>query len=382
MTVYLDYNATTPLDDAVRSAMLPYLAERFGNPSSVHRPGRQARAAIDAAREQVAALVNAHPSQVIFTSGGTEANNLAIKGIANLRPGCRIAVSAIEHSSVLRAAQSLGPRVSDVESIAVDRDGRVTPATLARALKAQPTLVSIMWANNETGVLQDIPTLTATARRHGALVHTDAVQAAGKVAVDFPASGVHLMSLSAHKLYGPKGTGALIIDRALEMEPLLHGGGHEMGYRSGTENVAGVVGFGAAAELARVELSARQEHQRQLRDYLEKRLGGIAGVVILAAGAPRVSNTVAMALPGIAGETMLMYLDEQGIAASSGSACSSARAATSHVLRAMQLDDACAESSLRISIGKYTTRADIDRFIAALTVLAEQRRQFSAIQAG
>lgn len=378
MTVYLDYNATTPLDAAVRAVMLPFLDEHFGNPSSIHRKGRTARAAMDVAREQVAALVNAHPSQVIFTSGGTEANNLALKGVAARRAPGRIAVSAIEHSSVLKAAQALTHGGWAVDLIAVDGEGRVTHAALQRALQRRPALISIMWANNETGVIQDIAACGDRARRAGAVVHTDAVQAAGKVALDFAAAGVHMMSLSAHKIYGPKGVGALIVDRALDIEPLLHGGGHESGYRSGTENVAGIVGFGKAAELARAELDARCRHARALREELERRLVELPGVAVLGAGAERLPNTVFIAAPGIAGETMLLYLDERGIAVSSGSACASARSETSHVLRAMRVDDALAEGSLRISVGKYTTPADIDRLMSALRPLFESQRTFGA----
>lgn len=378
MTVYLDNNATTPLDEDVREAMLPFLHDQFGNPSSIHQKGRVARAAIDTAREQVAALVNAHPSQVIFTSGGTEANNLALKGATACRQPGRIAVSAIEHSSVLKTAQAMARRGWHLDLIDVDRDGTVTAAALEQALSGHPDLVAVMWANNETGVVQDIPAIAARARQYDAIVQTDAVQAAGKTEIDFAGAGVHLLSLSAHKIYGPKGVGALVVDKTLEIEPLLHGGGHEAGYRSGTENVAGIVGFGKAAELARVELDQRRHYMQRLRDYLEQQLGRLPEVVVLGGAAPRLANTVPVAVPGIAGETMLMYLDEHGIAVSSGSACSSANAATSHVLLAMQVEAALADSSLRISLGKYTTIADIDRLVAALQALTEQRRVFGA----
>ncbi len=378
MTVYLDNNATTPLDEDVREAMLPFLLDQFGNPSSIHQKGRIARAAIDTARGQVASLVNAHPSQVIFTSGGTEANNLALKGATARRPPGRMAVSAIEHSSVLKTAQSMARYGWAVELIDVDRNGTVTAGALEQALSGNPDLVSVMWANNETGVMQDIASLAARVRQRGAIMHTDAVQAAGKTEIDFASAGVHMLSLSAHKIYGPKGVGALVVDKALEIEPLLHGGGHEMGYRSGTENVAGIVGFGKAAELASQELDQRRHYLQRLRDYLEQQLGRLPEVVILGGTAQRLSNTVPVAAPGIAGETMLMYLDEHGIAVSSGSACSSARTDTSHVLLAMKIDAALAGSSLRISLGKYTTIADIDRLIAALQALTEQRRVFGA----
>ena len=377
MSVYLDHNATTPLDARVLDAMLPYLREHYGNPSSLHLQGRTARAALDQAREQVAALVNAHPSQVVFTSGGTEANNYALKGVAaKLSPG-RIAISAIEHSSLLGAAQALVAHGWQCDSIAVDEQCRVSLAALSAMLeggspgviKAAPRLVSVMMANNETGVIQDIAAISAQVRAAGAIMHTDAVQAAGKIAVDFPASGAHLMSLSAHKLYGPKGVGALIVDKALDLEPLLHGGGHEMERRAGTENVAGIVGFGAAALLAQQEWVSRTVHLQTLRDALEQRLRTIPGVVVFAAQAQRIANTVLIGVPAIAGETLLMELDRHGIAVSSGSACASGSPDPSHVLLAMGVDPDLARRVIRISLGKSNTLADIDRLI---TVLSEQ----------
>ena len=369
MPVYLDHNATTPLDTRVLDAMLPYLREHYGNPSSLHLQGRTARAALDQAREQVAALVNAHPSQVVFTSGGTEANNYALKGVAaKLSPG-RIAISAIEHSSLLGAAQALVAHGWQCDSIAVDEQCRVSLEALSAALKSALRLVSVMMANNETGVIQDIAAISAQVRAAGAIMHTDAVQAAGKIAVDFPASGAHLMSLSAHKLYGPKGVGALIVDKALDLEPLLHGGGHEMERRAGTENVAGIVGFGAAALLAHEELASRTSHLKTLCDALEQRLRALPGVVMFAAQAPRVANTVLIGVPAIEGETLLMELDRHGIAVSSGSACASGSPDPSHVLLAMGVDPDLARRVIRISLGKDNTLADIDRLI---TVLNEQ----------
>lgn len=369
MPVYLDHNATTPLDARVLDAMLPYLREHYGNPSSLHLQGRTARAALDQAREQVAALVNAHPSQVVFTSGGTEANNYALKGVAaKLTPG-RIAISAIEHSSLLGAAQGLVAHGWQCDSIAVDEQCRVSRAALSMVLKSGPRLVSVMIVNNETGVIQDIAALSAQVRAAGAIMHTDAVQAAGKIAVDFPASGAHLMSLSAHKLYGPKGVGALIVDKALDLEPLLQGGGHEMERRAGTENVAGIVGFGAAALLAQQELASRTAHLKTLRDALEQRLRALSGVVVFAAQMQRIANTVLIGVPAIEGETLLMELDRHGIAVSSGSACASGSPDPSHVLLAMGIDPDAARRVIRISLGKDNTLADIDRLI---TVLNEQ----------
>ncbi|MDX1251258.1 MAG: cysteine desulfurase [Gammaproteobacteria bacterium] len=375
MPVYLDHNATTPLDERVLQAMLPYLREHYGNPSGVHAVGRMARAAIDQAREQVAALVNAHPSQVVFTGGGTEANNLALKGVAARMVVGRIAVSAIEHASLLGPVQALARQGWGVDSIAVDDQCRILPSSLSEALNNRPRLVSVMMANNETGAIQGIATIGAQARAAGAVMHTDASQAAGKIPVDFFACGAHLMTLSAHKIYGPKGVGALIVDKALEIEPLLHGGGHEMGRRGGTENVAGIVGFGAAAELACNELTARGTHLRGLREMLEAQLRAVPGVVVFAADAERLPNTVMIAVAGIDGEMLLMNLDRKGIAVSSGSACASGSGKPSHVLLAMGVAEDLARGAIRISLGKDNTRWDVESFVAVL------REQIGRLQA-
>ena len=292
MAVYLDHNATTPLDPRVLEAMLPYLAEHHGNPSSVHRSGRVARAAVDRAREQVAALVNAQPEQVIFTGCGTEASNLAIKGFAALHGAGRIAIGATEHPSVTAPANVLKQGGWQLSVLPVDGQGRLVEAETQALLKQGPQLVSVMWANNETGVIQDIPALAAQVRAHGGVLHTDAVQAAGKIEVDFSASGVQLMTLAAHKLNGPKGVGALIVDKSVELAPLLHGGGQEKGRRSGTENVAGVVGFGAACALAGVGLEDYGSRMQPLRERLEAELRALGDIEIFAAGAKRLPNTV------------------------------------------------------------------------------------------
>ena len=263
--VYLDHNATSPLDPAVREAMLPYLGARFGNASSRHEYGRHARAAIDAARGQVAAAVGAHPTEVIFTSGGSEANNLFIKGAAAMRKPGRVAVSAIEHPCVREAARRLARQGWGVDEIAVDSQGVVDGADFSAKLSAAPTLVSIMLANNETGVLQDIATLAAEARRRGAWFHTDAVQALGKVPVDFRRLGVNALTVSAHKIYGPIGVGALVVDKRVELAPLIDGGGQERGLRSGTENLAAIVGFGLACELAESRREADATRLAQLK---------------------------------------------------------------------------------------------------------------------
>jgi cysteine desulfurase len=376
VTAFFDNNASTPVDGRVLEAMLPYFSEIYGNPSSLHRQGRAARAAIEHAREQVAALVSAHPTQVIFTSGGTEANNAALKGIAWRGTG-HVAVSAIEHPSVLDAANALerlGWRVSRLPS---GRDGKVAPQALRDCLTSDTRLVSLMWANNESGVLQDVVAAAESARRCGALFHTDAVQAAGKVPVDFAACGAHLMTLSAHKIHGPKGVGALVADKGVDMAPLLHGGGQEKGRRGGTENLAGIVGFGVAAELAKAELGERAQHLRRLRDRFEMGLREkLPEAVIFAGCSERLPNTTFMAVPGIEGETLLMNLDRLGFALSAGAACSAETREPSHVLLAMGIERELARGSVRVSFGRDNTPAQVDALVDALCA------QRAAIQAG
>lgn len=366
MAVYLDYNATTPLDERVLEAMLPYLRTHFGNPSSLHRQGRIVRGAVERAREQVAALVNAHPSQVIFTSGGTEANNLALKGLCGVQAPGHLLISAIEHSSALMPARALADLGWRVESLPVDANGRVSVDGIRGTLSRETRLVSVMMANNETGVIQDTPAIGAAARDAGAVFHCDAVPALGKIEVDFAAAGAHLMTLSAHKIYGPKGVGALIYDRGLSLEPLMHGSGHEAGLRSGTENAAGIVGFGAAAELLHGEWRAHVQALRRLRDYLEQRLRELPGAMIFGEHAERLSNTVFTALPGIDGEALKMNLDRAGIAVSSGSACTAGGTEPSHVLTAMGVEPGVALGAIRVSLGHDNTPQDIDVLIDAL----------------
>lgn len=372
MPVYLDHNATTPLDARVLDAMLPFLRGPYANPSSQHRQGRAARDAVETARAQVAALVGADPGEVIFTSGGTEANNLAVKGVAEMAPQARLLYSGIEHPSVQEPMQALGRRGWAVETLAVDVDGRIELAALARQLEGGARLVSCMTANNETGLVQDVARIAALARRAGAVFHTDAVQAAGKVPLSFAASGAQLMSLSSHKIYGPKGAGALVADRGLELEPQLHGGGQERGLRGGTENVAALVGFGVAAELAREELESRAAQALRLRQRLEARLARIPGVRVFAALAARLPNTVQFAVPPMHSATLLGLLDKKGFAVSSGSACASGSDAPSPVLQAMGVPDDVALCAIRASVGKSNTEAEIEAFADALqSLLAE-----------
>ncbi|MCM8595037.1 cysteine desulfurase family protein [Accumulibacter sp.] len=366
--VYLDHNATTPADPLVVEAMLPYLTARFGNPSSRHEYGRTARQAIDEARRQVAAALGAHPTEVVFTSGGSEANNLLIKGAAAcLRPGL-IAISAIEHPCVLRPAEQLARRGWTVEQIAVDALGRVEVGAFQEIIARKPKIVSVMMANNETGVVQDVEWLAGAARRSGAWFHTDAVQAVGKIAVDFRrlnAAGVHAMTLSAHKIGGPKGAAALILDKRVDLEPLIAGGGHERGLRSGTENVAAIVGFGVACELAvqrRVEASRKL---LELRSRIETGLRSL-GAVLFGQGAERLPNTVFFAFPEIDGETLVGQLDRAGYAVASGAACSSANPEPSHVLRAMGVPAELARGAVRASLGPESRPGDVDGLLAAV----------------
>jgi len=367
--IYLDHNATTPPDDRVREAMGPFLGGFFGNPSSLHRLGRLSRNAIDRAREQVAALVGARPSQVIFTSGGTEANNLAISGWAAAHPGGLIAVGATEHPSVTGPAAVWQRRGHPVAQIRVDGLGVLCPLHLRQVLDRRPALVSVMLANNETGVIQDLAPVAEVARACGATLHSDAVQAAGKMAVDFASLGLQLMSLSGHKIGAPKGIGALVLDSSVKLEPILCGGGQEAGMRAGTENVAAIVGFGTAAELAARDLGTRQDHLTQLRHRLESGLAGMVGVTLFAAAADRLCNTVQFGCAGIEGETLVMLLDRAGIALSSGSACASGGGEPSPVLSAMGYPADVAKTAVRASLGATTSAADVDGLLHALAGL-------------
>ena len=367
MPIYLDNNATTPLDPRVLSAMQPWLAGVHGNPASVHRPGRAAHEALEAARRQVAALVNAKASQVVFTGGGTEANNLALKGICSGAPRGRLLVGAVEHSAVLGPAEALAKQGWKVETVPVDGEGRYDLAALDALLKAKDVkLVSAMLANNETGVIQDIPALAVRVQAAGALLHCDAVQAAGKLPVDFNQLGMDLMTLSAHKINGPRGVGALIMDRRVDLVPLVHGGGQEQGLRGGTEDLAGIVGFGRAAELAQAELPQRASHARSLRDRLEMEIKKLPGIRVFSANAERLGNTLQFGIAGLDGEWLVMELDRRDIAVSSGSACHSGSGEPSHVLTAMGLDPAIAKGALRVSFGAGNTEADVAAVAAAL----------------
>jgi cysteine desulfurase len=373
MPVYLDNNATTRLDPRVVEAMLPYLSGPYGNPSSLHRFGRAARDAVETARAQVAALIKAQPGEIIWTSGGTEANNLALKGVTGNSPPSRVLYGITDHPCVMEAAEALKARGWGVEPIAVDRDGIVKFDELDRQLKRGPVrLVSVMRANNETGVIQDVKRIAAMAHAAGALMHVDAVQAAGKIPVDFGGWDCDLLSVSSHKINGPKGIGALAVKSHVELAPQLHGGPQERGVRGGTENVPAIVGFGTAAEIAMQELTQRAAHMRKLRDRVEAGLRDLPGIEIFAQKSERVPNTVQFALHGYDGEALLMQLDRKGFGVSSGSACASGKGEPSHVLIGMGIDRDTAKGAIRVSLGKDNTDAEVDQFLAALGSLARQ----------
>jgi len=383
--VYLDHNASTPLDPRVLEGMLPFLTTSYGNASSRHEYGRAARKAVDEARQRVAYAVGAHPTEVIFTSGGSEANNLFLKGAAAPLKMGLVAISAVEHPCVSEPARQLARAGWRLREIGVEPNGRIRnadfQAELAAAPAGTPLLISIMAANNETGVEQDIAQLAELAKPVRAWFHTDAVQWFGKRALNFRAlnaAGVHGMTLSAHKLGGPKGAGALIADKRVELEPLIAGGGHERGLRSGTENVAAIVGFGLAAELAAASVDVRGSQFLALRHQLERGLVE-QGAMIFAGTAARLPNTTYFALPGIDGETLVGRLDRAGFAVASGAACSSARREISHVLMAMSVDPALARGAVRISLGAGNTAQHIRDFLAALTATIMQLKGMTAV---
>lgn len=369
--VYLDHNATTAVHPAVLEGMLPYFDTRFGNASSRHEYGRAAKAALDEARQRVAAAVGAHPTEVIFTSGGTEANNLFVKGAALARKPGLVAVSAMEHSSVRVPARQLEKAGWQRREIAVRADGCVDTDDFTVVLSEKPQLMSVMLANNETGVLQDVATLAESARMVRPWFHTDAVQVLGKQALDFRAlnaRGVHAMTVSAHKIYGPKGAGALILDKRVELSPLISGGGQERELRAGTENVAAMVGFGLACELAVQGIAARAAGMRGLRDQV---VAGVAalGAQVFGVEAERVPNTVYFAFPLIDGETLVGKLDRAGYAVGTGSACISSGNGLSATLLAMGVDEGLAKGAVRVSVGESNTAEQISGFLETLADL-------------
>jgi cysteine desulfurase len=373
--VYLDHNATTPLDGRVFEAMLPFLTGSFGNPSSLHWFGQRARAAVDEAREKVAALVGASPSEVVFTGSGTEADNTALWGVLGLAgPGRRgLVVSTVEHHAVHNTARALAEEGVTVTTVRAGGDGRVDVEDLRAKVDERTSLVAVMLANNETGVLQPLPEAVARAREAGALVFSDVVQAAGKVEVDVHALDLDLAALSAHKIYGPQGVGALFVRRGLRLRPFLRGGSQERNRRAGTENVAGIVGFGEAARLAQASLEDEGPRLAALRDHLERRLRDEAGAR-RNGDEPRVPNTCNASFEGIEAESLLMALDLAGVAVSTGAACAAGAVQPSHVLRGMGLPAERVQGSVRFSLGRSTTRAQVDAAVDAVVEAVEKLR--------
>jgi len=378
MSAYFDHNATTRIDDGVLDAMMPFLRDEYGNASSRHDAGTRARKALNVAREQVAALVNVRPSQVVFVSGGTEANNMFVKGMASYLKPSQIAVSAIEHPCVMKPAAGLVRSGWELRKIKVDANGVLDLADVDAALREPTGLVSVMLANNETGVLQPVAEVAQRARAANAWMHTDAVQVAGKLPADFEALGVHAMTLSAHKIYGPKGAGALVVDKRLPIKPLIDGGGHENGLRSGTENVPAIVGFGAASELALHRRHALAAHTAQLRDLVETGLVEL-GATLFGAGAPRIPNTTYFAFGNIDGETLVIELNKAGFAVASGSACSSTSTDPSATLLAMGVDADLARGAVRLSLGVDNTMRQADEFLTAVATVVDRLRRLTAV---
>ncbi len=379
-SVYFDHNATTQLDSRVLEAMLPWLQLQSGNPTSRHAFGRSARDAIEHARTQVAQACGAYANQVIFTGSGTEANNFAVKGMATSQPVSQILSSAIEHPCVSRPAFAMQTLGYTSQPIAVDHQGKVDLAQLKNQLKTPTGLVSVMLANNETGVVQDIATIAQLARASGALMHTDAVQGLGKIEVNFTDLNVHAMTVSSHKIHGPQGAAALILDKRVDIQPLLHGGGQERGLRSGTENVAAIVGFGLACELAANNLATYQAHTQALRDQFEQGLASLK-VTIFGKQVARLSNTSFFAVNDIEGETLVMALDRQGYAVASGSACSSDSTEPSHVLLAMGIHADVARGAVRVSFSAHNTAQQVADFLATLNNEMMRLKQLTAIAA-
>jgi cysteine desulfurase len=378
MRVYFDYNATTPLAPDVIDAVARATRDVFGNASSVHHFGQQAKAAIDDARSAIATLVNGDPSEVVLTSGGTEADNFAIRGAAEaVEPTGRrhLIATAIEHEAVLNTFRALARRGWRTTLLSVDQSGIICPERLREAISADTALVSAMHANNEIGTVQPIAELASIAHAHGALMHTDAVQSAGKIPVDVRALGVDLLSLSAHKFNGPKGAGALWIKRGTRMLPILTGGKHERNRRAGTENVPAIVGFGVAARLAAGKIAIEAGRVAALRDRLEHGiLASVPGTAVNGAPSSRVPNTTNISFDRVEAESLLIALDLEGIAVSTGSACSSGTLEPSHVLRAMGLPPHRTQNSLRFSLGLFSTEEEVDRVVSVLPALVEKLR--------
>jgi cysteine desulfurase len=379
--VYLDHNATTPVEPEVLDAMLPYFSGDYGNASSIHSFGQRSRSAVETAREQVAALIEARPQEIVFTSGGTEADNHAIFGIAaTAKVPAHIVTTAIEHEAVLNTCQALEKRGVSVTYLGVDGDGRIDLLALRENLKVHPetALITVMHANNELGTVQPLDEIGRIASEADVYFHTDAVQSAGKIPIDVNLLKLDLLSLSGHKLYAPKGIGALYVRGGTRLRQLLYGGHHQRGFRPGTENVAGIVGLGRAAQIAKASLADDAKRVSALRDALERTLlQRVPDARANGAGAPRTPNTTNITFPGIEGEALVIALDLKGLACSTGAACSSGAVEPSHVLTAIGLPADEARASLRFSLGRHTTAADIDFALRVIPAAVAQLRELS-----
>ncbi|MGD0814602.1 MAG: cysteine desulfurase family protein [Verrucomicrobiota bacterium] len=381
--IYLDNSATTPLDPRVVQAMLPFLDSVFGNPSSLHQEGREAHECLDRARSQVAALLNADPGEIFFTASGTESDNLALTGIIEARGGSgnHIITSAIEHPAILETCRSHQKRGVEVTSLPSDSDGLIDPDELARAFRPTTRLVSIMTANNVVGTVQPINELARIARDHGVPFHTDAVQAAGRIPINVQTQPVDLLSLSAHKIYGPKGVGALFVRKGTPIAPIINGGGQERGLRSATENMAGIAGLGCAAEIASAEMSAEAARLVKLRDRIIETVPDLLpNAYLIGHRHRRLPGHVCLGFAGLEGESirLLLSLDEAGIAVSTGSACSAHHAhQPSHVLQAMGFDPVRARGSLRVTLGRFNTDTDVEAFLRVLPKKIKELRSIA-----
>jgi cysteine desulfurase len=380
--IYLDHNASTPVDPVVLEAVLPYFSGDFGNASSIHTFGQHARAAVETAREQVAALLNARPQEIVFTSGGTESDNHAIFGVVQSqlpsRRATHVVTSAIEHEAVLNTCQTLETQGVAMTYLPVSRDGLINLDDLRKAIRPETVLITVMHANNEIGTIQPLAEIGKIAAEHDIYFHTDAVQSLGKIPVDVKAFQLDLLSLSGHKIYAPKGVGAIYIKSGTPLRQLLYGGHHQRGFRPGTENVAGIVGLGKAAELARLSLAEDAIRICALRDRLEQGLlSYIPDTRVNAAAAPRTPNTCNVTFSGIEGEALVIAVDLKGLACSTGAACSSGAVEPSHVLTAMGLPANEARASIRFSLGRHTTPEEIDAALEIVPAAVAQLRQLS-----
>jgi len=378
----MDYAATTPMDEQVLEAMKPYLSKRYGNASSIHSYGLEARKALEDSRHTVADLIKAKDEEIIFTGSGTESNNLAIKGVAfaNRSKGRHIVTSDIEHDAVLEPCKWLREQGFEVTVLPVDRYGLVHVAAVENAIRKDTILVSIMHANNEIGTIEPIAEIGKICHDHGIYLHSDAVQTFGKVPIDAEKMNVDLLSTSAHKLYGPKGVGCLYVRRGVKIEPLIHGGGHEFGLRSSTENVAGIVGFAKAAELRKREMSAELERLTGLRDMLIRDVLKIGDVFLNGHPRQRLPNNANFWFKSIEGESLVLHLDMNGVAASTGSACSSKSLEPSHVLMGIGLKHEQAHGSLRLTLGKHNSIADVDYVVGIVAEAVDKLRAMSPLE--